>query len=793
MTDNITLVRGDDSNFLNQVLLIVSYKTSLDLAGYKTRFTIENPNSFIKTFEVINNTVEINLDKVVSSTLEIGKHRCNIKLIDTLGRVKTVKNFDLYIEDEFKADYKQLNEYELEVVLDDGINKYKNYNELSNIPEINNVLLKGNIDLETLGIPQISTEISEATVETHNIDPKAHQDIRNELSRKQDHLIAGANITIIDGIISSVGPEGGANTDYKLLGNKPKVNNVVLDGNITLDELGVQPSGEYITEEVLNSKGFITSVPSGYITEEELESENFLKEVPDTYYTDEQNSEKYFTKEEAKNKQDKLTIGENITIENNVINAVIPNEYITEDELTAKGYITSETTNTLLNRKQNTLLAGDNIKLYRNLDGTYTISALSPKDQQAIASYNTLRNLPTINNVVVLGDKTLDDYGIQPKGNYQDKLTAGENISIAKDDEDNLVIKTIIPEWVATDLELTEGLATKADKADSLQGYNIQDTYTKTETDDKIGQTINSKLTNVILDNPNGTAEYTEKSITVKAGLRLLLSNGFDATYEYKNIDTTVDDDITLELPKLAYIDSLKNFYLVLSYTPANTVSLNLIPQELYIENYYLNIPTSQTGYVRNLADNKFYEMVEQKIGVYLPVQKYMQIIGRGTSVADTDGNIKITSFIPYNKYGFVTNSDLENRLDKLQSKLTFGQNFEIKNGKVEYRVPFNYVTKEFLIDNAYATQVSINDAVSNHNTNSSTHQDIRNMIKSINDKNYVTPAQLNNKLQGYAEITDIPDARNYCTKEQYESLLSKYNAQQQQINDILEIIESLH
>ena len=518
-----------------------------------------------------------------------------------------------------------------------------------------------------------------------------------------------------------------------------------------------------------------------------------MKEVPDTYYTDEQNSEKYFTKEEAKNKQDKLTIGENITIENNVINAVIPDEYITEDKLVDKNFVTSNTLNTLLDRKQNTLLAGDNIKLYRNIDGTYTISALSPKDQQVINSYNALRNLPSINNVVVLGDKTLDDYGIQPKGDYQEKLTAGENITITKDDENNLVIKTIIPDWVTTDLELAERLTTKADKADSLLGYNIQDAYTKTETDDKIGQTINSKLTNVILDNPNGTAEYTEKSITVKAGLRLLLSNGFDATYEYKNIDTTVDDDITLELPKLAYIDSLKNFYLVLSYTPANTVSLNLIPQELYTEGYYLTIPTSQTGYVRNLADNKFYEMVEQKIGVYLPVQKYMQIIGRGTSVADTDGNIKITSFIPYNKYGFVTNSDLENRLDKLQGKLTFGQNFEIKNDKVEYKVPFNYVTKEFLIDNAYATQVSINDAISNHNTNSGTHQDIRNMIKSINDKNYVTPAQLNNKLQGYAEITDIPDARNYCTKEQYESLLSKYNAQQKQINDILEIIESLH
>ena len=201
MSDNITLVRGDDSNFLNQILLIVSYKTNLDLAGYKTKLTIENPTALIKTFEVINNAVEINLDKVVSSTLEVGKHRCNIKLIDTLGRIKTVKNFDLYIEDEFTADYKQVNEYELEIELDDGINKYKNYNELFNIPTINNIPLKGNIDLETLGIPQVSTEISKSAVETHNVDPETHKDIRDELRRKQDHLIAGANITIIDGII----------------------------------------------------------------------------------------------------------------------------------------------------------------------------------------------------------------------------------------------------------------------------------------------------------------------------------------------------------------------------------------------------------------------------------------------------------------------------------------------------------------------------------------------------------------------------------------------------------------
>ena len=56
-------------------------------------------------------------------------------------------------------------------------------------------------------------------------------------------------------------------TDYTQLTNKPQINNVELQGNKTLAELGVQPAGnyltevpaEYVTETELNSKGYITS------------------------------------------------------------------------------------------------------------------------------------------------------------------------------------------------------------------------------------------------------------------------------------------------------------------------------------------------------------------------------------------------------------------------------------------------------------------------------------------------------------------------------------------------------
>lgn len=42
---------------------------------------------------------------------------------------------------------------------------------------------------------------------------------------------------------------GGSGTiDYNLLANKPQINDIVLQGNRTLDELGLQPKGDYATK-----------------------------------------------------------------------------------------------------------------------------------------------------------------------------------------------------------------------------------------------------------------------------------------------------------------------------------------------------------------------------------------------------------------------------------------------------------------------------------------------------------------------------------------------------------------
>lgn len=147
MTKNITLVRGDDTNFFNQTLLVVSFKTVLNLDGYKLRLTIENPTNIIKQYEVQQNAVEINFDKIDSSTFGVGEHRANLKLIDTSGKIKTVYYFTIMVQDSFGF-MPQEEEYEIEIELQgDGISKYKNYNELINKPKINGVELVGDIIL----------------------------------------------------------------------------------------------------------------------------------------------------------------------------------------------------------------------------------------------------------------------------------------------------------------------------------------------------------------------------------------------------------------------------------------------------------------------------------------------------------------------------------------------------------------------------------------------------------------------------------------------------------------------
>ena len=158
----------------------------------------------------------------------------------------------------------------------------------------------------------------------------------------------GNNLTIdSDGTLNAVGGGGeGGTTDYTALSNKPQINNVTLSGNKSLDDLGIQQKGTYLeTESDPTVPAHVKTITSTQITK--WDNEVGGKAI-------------------AANKQDALTPGTNISIENNVISAVDTN-----------------TTN-----------------------------------------YTELTNKPKINSVELSGNKTLDDLSIQHK------LTAGTNIDI---------------------------------------------------------------------------------------------------------------------------------------------------------------------------------------------------------------------------------------------------------------------------------------------------------------------------------------------------------------------------
>ena len=111
------------------------------------------------------------------------------------------------------------------------------------------------------------------------------------------------------------------------------INEKVNSSNVDVDLSG------YVTDEELNAKGYLTSVPDEFVTNEELESKGYLTSVPDEFVTDEElNAKGYLTEhqdlsgyvtDEELNAKGYLTEHQDLS------------GYVTDEELNTKGYLTS--------------------------------------------------------------------------------------------------------------------------------------------------------------------------------------------------------------------------------------------------------------------------------------------------------------------------------------------------------------------------------------------------------------------------------------------------------------------
>lgn len=103
-------------------------------------------------------------------------------------------------------------------------------------------------------------------------------------NNKQDVLISGENIKTInnESILGSgnieIGGGGGGTSDYTNLTNKPKINNVELNGNKTSSDLGIQPAGNYALEsEIPDVSNFVTNTVDNLVNYYK-KSETFTKQ-----------------------------------------------------------------------------------------------------------------------------------------------------------------------------------------------------------------------------------------------------------------------------------------------------------------------------------------------------------------------------------------------------------------------------------------------------------------------------------------------------------------------------------
>ena len=88
--DYITIIQGDDTNFLEDQFVVVNFNTDIDLSGFTATFTLGDVtltygNLSGKTFEII-------LSNEITSNLKIGKQYGELKLIDNSDRIRTVSS-----------------------------------------------------------------------------------------------------------------------------------------------------------------------------------------------------------------------------------------------------------------------------------------------------------------------------------------------------------------------------------------------------------------------------------------------------------------------------------------------------------------------------------------------------------------------------------------------------------------------------------------------------------------------------------------------------------------------------
>ncbi len=364
--------------------------------------------------------------------------------------------------------------------------------------------------------------------------------------------------------------------DYNELINKPQINSIGLMGNLSLHELGIQAEGDYATVLTLTEGLSEKADKADTYTKTEIDTEfSSLIKVPaidghdgewltnkDGVVKWENLGDSVVTNEELTTALEPYALKTNIPTKNSqlendsdfvTLTELAESDYVTNTNLTTKlgEYVTntalaeegyaknselaqvakSGSYNDLTNKPtiptvpenittQGNTFNGANQLVKLEADGK--LPALDGSKLTGISSgtsdYSVLSNKPQINSVELSGNKTLDQLGIQAKGNYlvssdlNNYALKSELPTNTSDLTNDSGFLTSIPSEYVTETELNSSLEDKADTATTLSGYGITDAYTKTEADGKYATKteLSNKADTSALSNYATTSALTE-------------------------------------------------------------------------------------------------------------------------------------------------------------------------------------------------------------------------------------------------------------------------------------------
>lgn len=93
--DYITIIQGDDTNFLGDQFVVVNFNTEIDLSGFTATFTLGDVT--LTYGDLSGKSFEIILSSEITSNLKIGKQYGELKLIDRSQRIRTVTSIIPFI------------------------------------------------------------------------------------------------------------------------------------------------------------------------------------------------------------------------------------------------------------------------------------------------------------------------------------------------------------------------------------------------------------------------------------------------------------------------------------------------------------------------------------------------------------------------------------------------------------------------------------------------------------------------------------------------------------------------